>query len=117
MSPMEGLTKCAVQGCPNKPDGYANLCGQHKLPGAIAEVNGSTMVITCWLVRHGKETGIVNLNDYSLGDLHGGAEGFRAQLEAQGFTDIRLLATPEELHTARQEKTMNALACLSLHQQ
>jgi hypothetical protein len=80
-----------VQECPNNPDSNANLCGLHKQPGGILEVNGSTMVVTCWLVRHGNETGIVFLNDYALGDLHGGAEGFRGQLEAQGFTDVRLL--------------------------
>ncbi len=100
---MEGLTKCAAQGCPNKPDGYLNLCRLHRQPGGVVEVNISTMVITSWLVRHGNETGIVLLNDYALGDLHGGAEGFRAQLEAQRFTDIQFLATPEDLHTARQK--------------
>ena len=105
MSPMKGLARCAVQGCPNKPDGHANLCGLHKQPGGIVEVNGSTMVITSWLVRHGNETGIVLLNDYALGDLHGGAEGFRAQLQAQGFTGIRLLGTLEELDAAEQQVT------------
>ena len=103
MSPMTGLTRCAVHECPNKPDGNANLCSLHKQPGAIVEVNGSTMVITSWLVRHGNETGIVFLNDYHLGDLHGGAEGFRSQLEAQGFTDIQLLVTPEELDAVEQQ--------------
>lgn len=104
MSPMKGLARCAVQGCPNEPDGYANLCRLHKQPGGVVEVNGSTMVITSWLVRHGKETGIVLLNDYALGDLHGGAEGFRAQLQALGFTDIRLFATPYDLNAARQKQ-------------
>ncbi len=103
MSPVGGLTRCAVPGCPNKRDGYANLCGLHKQPGLAIEIEGNNFVITFWLVRHGKETGIVLLNDYALGDLHGGAEGFRAQLQAQGFTGIRLLGTLEELDAAGQQ--------------
>jgi hypothetical protein len=111
MSPMEGLTTCAVPGCPNKPDGDANLCALHKQPGAIAEIDGYTMVVTFWLVRHDGETGIMLLNDYALGDLHCGAEGFGACLQAQGFTEIHLLETPDELHAAQQ----NVLAGWSGH--
>jgi len=104
MSPMKGRTTCAVRGCTNKLDGDANLCGLHKQPGMIVQVDDSTMVITSWLVRHGKEIGIVFLNDFALGDLHGGAEGFVAHLQSQGFTDIRLLNTLEELHAAKLQK-------------
>ncbi len=103
MSPRKGSTRCAVGGCPNEPDSYASLCGLHKQPGLAIEIEGRIFVITFWLVRHGKETGLVLLNDYALGDLHGGAEGFRAQLQAQGFTGIRLLGTLEELDAAEQQ--------------
>jgi hypothetical protein len=104
MSPMKGCTGCAVPGCANEPHDYANLCDLHRQPGMALEApDGSTMVITCWLACHGTETGIVLLNDYALGDLHGGAEGFRAQLQAQGFTGIRLLTTVEEVDAAKQK--------------
>ena len=103
MSPMKGCSRCAVGGCPNQPDNCDNLCGLHKQPGLAIEIEGRMFVITFWLVRHGKETGIVLLNDYALGNLHGGAEGFRTQLQAQGFTGIRLLGTLEELDAAEQQ--------------
>ncbi len=86
MSPMKGCTGCAVPGCANEPHDYANLCDLHRQPGMALEApDGSTMVITCWLACHGTETGIVLLNDYALGDLHGGAEGFPRPASGPGF--------------------------------
>jgi hypothetical protein len=50
--------------------------------------------------------GLAVLNDFAVGDLFGGQEAFRAELMCQGFTAIRLLATPEELEDARQQVRM-----------
>jgi hypothetical protein len=63
----------------------------------------STGVVTAWYAEHSTERGIILLNDYALGDLFGGASGFKAKLEQQGFTKIRNLRTPEELETAKAQ--------------
>ena len=62
------------------------------------------MIITSWLVRYGEEDGLIALNDFALGDCFGGAEGFLAKLQDQGFTNVRNLATPDELEEARSKK-------------
>jgi hypothetical protein len=100
---MKNRTKCAVPECPARISGYSNLCDSHRIPGAIARLGNSTMVITSWLVQHGEEQGLIALNDFALGDLFGGAEGFLAKLEEQGFTYARNLATPEELQAEIEE--------------
>lgn len=99
--PMEGRTRCAVRGCTNPLSGAGNLCGIHQVPGAIVRLGENTMIITSWLVQHGQEHGFIVLNDFALGDLFCGAEGFLAKLQEQGFTNVQNLATPEELETAR----------------
>jgi hypothetical protein len=60
------------------------------------------MVIGAWAVDHENESGIVLLNDFALGDRHSGRAGFEAKLREQGFTNVRLLRTPEELDAAKQ---------------
>ena len=60
------------------------------------------MVIGAWAVDHEDESGVILLNDFALGDRHSGRAGFEAKLREQGFTDVRILRTPEELEAARQ---------------
>jgi len=102
---MKGLTRCAVYGCPNDIAGLGNLCGNHRVPGGIVEVQTrtgvSTLVITCWYAEHDAERGVIFLNDWALGHHFGGREGFEARLAEQGFTRVRNLATPEEMVTAK----------------
>jgi hypothetical protein len=98
---MMGRTECAVRGCTNPLSGVGNLCGIHQVPGAIVRLGENTMIITSWLAQRGHEQGIIVLNDFALGDLFCGADGFIAKLREQGFTNVRNLATPVELETAR----------------
>jgi len=100
--PMKGRTTCAVHGCSKPVSGPANLCDEHRLPGGIVKVDGNTMVITTWYAEHGHESGIMLLNDFALGDLFGGREGFEANLTQQGFTNVRNLGTLLELEIAKQ---------------
>jgi hypothetical protein len=99
--PMKGRTECAVRECGAPISGYGNLCDAHIIPGAIVRMGKSTMIITSWHVEHEHECGIVFLNDFALGDLFSGRTGFEAKLRDQGFVNVRLLRTPEELETAR----------------
>ena len=101
--PMTGIIQCAVRGCGKPISGPRNLCPKHALPGEIAKVGDSTMVITVWLVEHEDEVGVIVLNDYALGDLFGGKEGFLIELAMQGFTNIRLAETPRDLEMAEQQ--------------
>jgi hypothetical protein len=102
--PMKGRTQCAVPECGAPLSGYSNLCTAHMVPGAIVRLGNSTMIIMSWLVRHGKEHGLIALNDFALGDLFSGRTGFEARLKEQGFTNVRNLAIPEELEAARSKK-------------
>ena len=102
--PMKDLKQCAVRECGARISGYGNLCTVHRVPGAIVRLGNSTMIIASWLVQHGQEQGLIALNDFALGDRFGGAEGFLAKLEEQGFTNVRNLATSEELEAARSKK-------------
>jgi hypothetical protein len=51
--------------------------------------------------EHGDEVGIIVLNDWALGDLFGGREGFETELAKQGLTNVRNIATPGELEAAK----------------
>jgi hypothetical protein len=99
--PMKDRTTCAVPECGARISGHSNLCDQHRIPGAIARMGDNTMVITAWAVEHGDECGIVFLNDFAAGDLFRGADGFLAKLREQGFVNVRLLRTPQELEAAK----------------
>jgi hypothetical protein len=94
---MEGRTKCAVPQCIAPAGEYNNLCDDHCVPGAIARVGKSTMVITTWYAEHAGEHGVFVLNDFALGDLFGGQVGFETKLAKQGFVNVRLLRTPKDL--------------------
>jgi hypothetical protein len=100
--PMEGRTTCAVPNCGAPISGYGNLCDSHRIPGAIVRMNDNTMIIAAWEVEHEHEYGIVVLNDFAAGDLFGGRAGFEAKLRKQGFVNVNLLRTPEELEAAKQ---------------
>ena len=99
---MKGRTACSVHGCNNVLVAHANLCSQHFVPAVVLRVGDSEMVVSSWLVRRGEEIGLILLNDFALGDIHGGTEGFVAHLESQGFSEIRLLQRPEDLESAKQ---------------
>lgn len=100
----ETKSKCAVRACAETAASIGNLCDQHQVPGVVFESSSSnrTYVVTSWYAEHEGTRGIVVLNDFALGDLFGGEEGFRAELMLQGFTAIRLLATPEEFEDAKE---------------
>ena len=53
------------------------------------------------MVEHEHEYGIVFLNDFAAGDLFGGRAGFEAKLRKQGFVNVNLLRTQEELAAAK----------------
>lgn len=100
--PMKDLEQCAVPECGAPITGHSNLCDQHRIPGAIVRMGDSTMVITAWAVEHGDECGIVLLNDWALGANFAGRERFESKLKEQGFVNVRLLRTPQELEAAKQ---------------
>ena len=93
---------CAVPGCSNACAGSANLCGEHKVPGVTYSCEDGTCVITAWYAEHKGCRGIILLNDFALGDLFGGADGFRTKLKSQGFSAIRILETPDEVEGAKR---------------
>jgi|SRR5208283_1409458 len=99
---IEGNTACAVPGCAAPILGPNNLCEEHRLPGMGVRIGGSTMVVTAWYAEHGDEVGVILLNDLALGELFGGGVGFEVKLRAQGFVNVRNLATPEELETTKK---------------
>jgi hypothetical protein len=103
---MKGLTKCAVHDCNSKIHGPNNLCDAHRLPGLIYQARDHkdvhTMVVTAWYAERGDECGIIFLNDWALGAYFGGGAGFEAKLAEQGFVNVLILETPEELEAAKQ---------------
>lgn len=99
---MKNRTTCAVPECGAPISGYSNLCDEHRVPGGVVRVDDSTMIITAWAVEHGDECGIVLLNDFALGDRFSGRAGFKSKLRDQGFVNVRLLSTPEELAAAKK---------------
>jgi hypothetical protein len=86
---------------------HNNLCDDRRVPGAIARIGKSTMVITTWYAEHAGEHGLILLNDFAFGDLFGGRVGFETKLAQQGFVNVRLLRTPAELETAKIPKLGN----------
>ena len=94
---INGRSKCAVRGCAGKIEGLGNLCRDHAVAGAGVKVGDSTMIITVWYAERGTEYGTIVLNDYALGNLFGGESGFKAMLASQGFENVRLIASPEDL--------------------
>jgi hypothetical protein len=100
--PMKDRTTCAVPECGAPISGFSNLCDSHGIPGAIARLGENSMVIAAWAVEHGNECGIVFVNDFAAGDLFGGRPGFEAKLREQGFVNVRLLRTPQEVEAAKQ---------------
>ena len=94
--------KCAVLDCTSPCSGRTNLCESHMVPGMAFRIGDSTGVVAAWYVEHARLRGIIVLNDFALGDLFGGAEGFSKKLEQQGFSDIKLLETPEEFQAAKE---------------
>ena len=98
----EAKSKCAVRACAETAASIGNLCDQHQVPGVVFESSNRTYVVTSWYAEHEGTRGIVVLNDFALGDLFGGQEAFRAELMRQGFSTIRLLATPQELEHAKE---------------
>ena len=102
--PMKDLTTCAVPECGARISGYSNLCKVHMVPGAIVRLGRSTMIIASCVVQHGQEEGLIAINDFAVGDRFRGAEGFLAKLLEQGFVNVRLLRTTEELEAARSKK-------------
>jgi hypothetical protein len=99
---IDGNTTCAVPGCGAPISGPNNLCEEHRLPDLNVRVGASTMVITAWYAEHGEDAGVILLNDLALGELFGGGVGFEAKLRAQGFVNVRNLATPKELEAAKK---------------
>jgi hypothetical protein len=98
---IQGNRACAVPGCTAPISGPNNLCEDHRLPGAQIRIGGSTMVVTAWYAEHGDEVGMIILNDFALGELGGGGS-FEAKLREQGFSNVRNLATPEEVEAAKR---------------
>ena len=98
---MEGRTICAVPECGAPISGDGNLCDQHRIPGGIVRVGASTMVITAWAAEHANDVGVILLNDWALGVHFSGREGSQAKLREQGFVNVRLLRTPEEVAAAK----------------
>lgn len=99
----KNVTKCAVPFCQEPCCCPGNLCEKHRVSGAVYQGKNGTCVVTCWYTEHDGKRGIILMNDFALGDLFGGAEGFRVELKLQGFTAIRNLATPEEFASAKAE--------------
>ena len=99
--PIKDRTTCAVRECDAPISGYSNLCDSHRIPGAIVRMGDNTMIIAAWVVEHEHEYGIVFLNDFAAGDLFGGRAGFEAKLRKQGFVNVNLLRTQEELAAAK----------------
>jgi hypothetical protein len=97
----EGQNECAVYECGNPCSEFANLCEEHAVPGVVFGIGHGTCVVTSWYAEHLNEAGIIGMNDFALGDLFGGAAGFKAKLERQGFSQVRNLRTPEELEAAK----------------
>jgi hypothetical protein len=98
---MKGRTKCSVLRCSGSVDGYSNLCDNHRVPGTKAVYGESTMLITIWVAEHNGELGFILLNDYALGNLFGGREGFEVKLAEQRFTKVRNVDSPQQLDSER----------------
>jgi hypothetical protein len=102
---------CAVPGCINPCAGSASLCKEHRIPGIVFAKEGNTCVVTLWYVERGRRSGIIVLNDFSLGHFYGGAEGFKANLKQQGFSAIKLLKTPQEVDATKRQTAHTSENC------
>jgi hypothetical protein len=56
--PMDGITTCTVTNCNNRCANHANLCQEHKVPGAAFRIGNSTMIITTWYAERHEERGV-----------------------------------------------------------
>jgi len=99
---IDGNTTCAVPKCGAPISGPGNLCEEHRLPGMAVRVGDKTTVITAWYAEHDDEVGMILLNDLALGEIFSGGAGFEGKLREQGFLNVRNLARPEELETAKK---------------
>jgi len=95
----EPSTTCAVRGCTLGIAWPNNLCDVHRLTGVAVPGGNGTTVISAWVATHKDETGLVLLDDLTLGDLFGGRSEFEKRLEVQGFTNVHRLRTPEDLQS------------------
>lgn len=95
-----GQDKCAVAECENHCSEWANLCEGHLVGGAVVENDNGSGVVTIWYAEHDNQHGLILLNDWALGFHFGGAVGFEARLQKQGFTNIRNMMTPEECESS-----------------
>ncbi len=99
----KGQSECAVPECKRPRSVGASLCQEHFVSGMALEGEGGTCIVTAWCAEHANESGIIFLNDYAMGNLFGGASGFKAKLEQQGFVKVRNLGTPEEVKAAKAQ--------------
>jgi len=97
----EGVEKCAVSSCEKPYCGPSNLCHEHGVPGAVVRVGDGTGIVTSWFAEREGKLGLIVIDDLDLGELFGGVEGFMAKLRVQGFQDVQILRTPEEVASAR----------------
>jgi hypothetical protein len=98
---LKGVTTCAVPDCTAPIYEPNNLCDCHRIPGAVVHNGESTMVITIWYAEHEDEQGHILINDWALGSLFSGADGFADQLHKQGFVNVKYVLTPEEFAGAK----------------
>jgi hypothetical protein len=101
MAPLDA-TMCAVKDCGNPIWGPNNLCDCHRLPGIVVLCADGSLVVTMWVAEHDGEFGVIIMDDFGIGDLFGGEAGFKARLAKQGFTNVMLLETPEEINAANE---------------
>jgi len=71
------------------------------VPGVGGKIGDSTMIITVWYAERGTEYGTILLNDFALGELFGGESGFKTMLVSQGFENVRLVVTPQDLELSK----------------
>ena len=95
-----GQSECAVQACGSPCSAWANLCERHKVGGVVVEIGAGSGVVTLWYAEHNNQFGLILLSDWALGFHFGGAAGFKARLEQQGFANIRNLMTLEECESS-----------------
>jgi hypothetical protein len=93
--------KCVVEGC--NRDAAFHLCKHHAIPGVVTEVQDKTFVIGLWLVERVGKFRIITLNDYALGDLFGGQQGFEDRLGVQGYKVHGPISNEKELEATKQQ--------------
>jgi hypothetical protein len=96
----EGQAECAVPGCNGPCSEWSNLCERHRVGGVVVENVAGSGVVTLWYAEHNNQFGLILLSDWALGFHFGGAAGFKARLEQQGFANIRNLMTLEECESS-----------------